>query len=279
MLAVLKRSANTKSLYVILAIILSIALIGIIGSSALAVDTQVTAEICDDSSLPDVIISEPASGSVVNAPSISIKGTTQRTSMIEILLNNQHDSYVAIGQSGILDTTINLVKGANTIKLIATYNCNLNTKELDLVAVYEPAATPSDGGTSTVTPTTNAGGTVSNPVSSNESSQNNKKSNLIERIKENLLPGGKTHQQKSSNRHYQDSDVVKHVIKAIVNWLALAVILFSVVTFVIPLQVISLFSKSSYLNWLSRSKFLSSKTAIRFTSVFIIAICLFILQM
>ncbi len=112
---------------------------------ASATSSTVGAVLCDSTSAPELTVTSPESDSVVNSPTIQLKGTTVRTSQIDVLLNGAYSSSIGIGQSEQFDTTLTLPQGTNTIELNAFFSCNQTSSTTTLIVTYEPAAAPSTG--------------------------------------------------------------------------------------------------------------------------------------
>ena len=109
-----------------------------VNSGLYAQSSQINATLCDTSG-PELQIDSPASDSVVNQPSIVLKGSSQRTTQIDIYINNVYSQTVAVGLDGLFETILVVNSGTNTIDLKAHYSCNQTTKFYQLVITYSAA--------------------------------------------------------------------------------------------------------------------------------------------
>ncbi len=132
--------------------------------------STINAEICDNSP-PVVTITSPVSDSIVNQPSVTLAGSTLKTSQIDIFVNNQYSSSIAIDSSQSFSRVLSLHVGTNTIRLRAIYSCNNTTTDKTVVISYVPTSTPGAGSetsTVTITPSDPGPGIISNPQYSNK---------------------------------------------------------------------------------------------------------------
>lgn len=129
--------------------------------------STIRTEVCDASSPPVISITSPQTDSIVNQPTITIAGSVVRTSQIDIFINNQYASSVAIGSTNNFSTQTGMTRGTNTIRLDASYSCNNTTASETVVVTYEPSSAPSSGAntsTVTITPSDPGPGIISNPM-------------------------------------------------------------------------------------------------------------------
>ncbi len=128
-------------------------------------NTEIKAEICNNAA-PVVTVTHPQSDSVTNDSLIALAGKTERTSQIDISLNDLYSQSVAIGANNTFATTISLQEGINTIALDAYYSCNQQSKVFTIVVTYAPGGSSSNGGdsnTEVVKPGNTVPGIISNP--------------------------------------------------------------------------------------------------------------------
>lgn len=184
---------------------------------AIAEGSVISAEICDSAD-PSVHIETPASDSLTAVSRVALEGTVERTSQIEIFINDAYSSSVAIGQNHRFSTMVDLRVGTNTIRLEAHNNCNQQIHTTAIVVTHQPQVLPAEGSstnTSTLPPGDTAPETISVPADTNQSSNEG----IIDRIKDNLGLG--------DNR--PDSFVVP-----IRSWLALLVAVLSFAAVLAP---------------------------------------------
>ena len=159
-----KTRVSTLSIVLGVTCLLIVALPGV--TAAIDSGSTIKAEVCDNSP-PAVTITSPQSDSIVNQPVVSLAGSAVRTSQIDIFVNNQYASSVAIDSSQVFSVDIGLDNGTNSIRTTAFYSCNNTTAEETVVVSYEPSSTPGSGNdTSTVTiaPSNPGPGVISNPI-------------------------------------------------------------------------------------------------------------------
>lgn len=191
-------------------------------------DSDVYSILCDGVSAPDVQVVSPVSDSVVNNPNISLNGTTNRTTQIEVHVNNTYSQSLSVNPDGPFNTTVSLQEGTNTIRLEAYFSCNHTTANFSVVVTYEPQVTPSPG---TDTDTNVPGGgvvippTISNPYAVIPADEPVDKPSFVERISEKLTFGGAPGETK---------DIYEAVIEPITSWLAVGALIVSVVALVSP---------------------------------------------
>jgi hypothetical protein len=111
-------------------------------------NNQVMAVLCDSTG-PGVTVSQPVSDSVVNNPNLNIIGEALRTSQLNIYLNNQYNSSLAITSDPNFQTSITLIPGTNTIRLDATFSCNNTSSQTEIIVDYVPQVIPGNPDTTT----------------------------------------------------------------------------------------------------------------------------------
>lgn len=143
---------------------------------------QVMAVLCDNTG-PAITIDEPQSDSVVNTPTITIKGTAERTSQLDFYVNNQYNSSLALTNDPNFEAPISLAAGTNTIRIDAYFSCNNTNDSTNLVIDYQPIVTPSTpANTDTSLP-----GSIGNIIKKIfGSSSNGSVPSVVEKIQENL---------------------------------------------------------------------------------------------
>lgn len=208
---------------------------------AYAADNQVNATLCDTVSQPAVTVTDPSSLSVAtNVPSLTMSGTTVRTSQIDISINGVYTSSVAVGSDETFTATVGLQQGDNTITLHAYFSCNNTSADTTVIATYNPAVTPpvdNNPGT-TINQTPQGNGTVSNGnsgiqygqggLSSGTESSPSPKENIVDRIEHNLGIG------RQSTGYRTDLARSRVVSLLIVSWLALVMAIVGIILMVIP---------------------------------------------
>lgn len=122
-------------------------------------DTQIGVAVCGDT-IPAaaVTIQEPLGDSVVDQPTVTIRGVALNATQVLISIDDQYSVTVALPvTSTSFATDIFLTPGTHTIKTEAFGICGGAPSEDTVVVTYQPAAPPSNGG---ITPT-DIEGTVS----------------------------------------------------------------------------------------------------------------------
>lgn len=229
--------------------------------------TQVLATLCDSAG-PDVTITSPPTDSVVNTSNVNFTGIAQRTSQIDIFVNNVYSQSVAIGASPNFSTTVGLSEGTNTIKFSAFFSCNSTSQDVEVVVDYHIIPTPSQpGDTSSSTDQNPASGSVNSSYNRHSGSSDNKNS-VIENIKDNLGLGDKS-------KSGQGGDYQESYVKIAFNWF-----IFSTILLLSGLLISSSFIMARIIAFLGIHKYTKYKHShhiIRFILVLIIVILAFIL--
>lgn len=124
-----------------------------------AVNSEVGVTVCSGSSPPaEVQITEPNDDSVVSQSTIDLRGSVANASQIEIQVDGQYSSTLAVGAAQTtFETQVSLAVGTHTILVIANPICQGPNAQDSIVITYEPETQPSDGGS---TPTDVGGGVV-----------------------------------------------------------------------------------------------------------------------
>ena len=146
------RNVNTRSRSLLGAVLVFYGLVASV-SGVSAVDTEIGAVVCG-SGAPGafVQITQPANDSVVEQSTITLRGDVNNTAQVEVLIDGQQDSTVAIGSSQptfVVDLTLS--EGTHTIKVQANDICGGQGDDDSIVVTFQPQTEPSTGGT---TPTT-----------------------------------------------------------------------------------------------------------------------------
>ena len=114
-------------------------------------DTNVSVSVCN-SERPVIMLESPQSDSVVNTPSVVLKGTAIRTNQIDVEVDGQYDSTIAFSPDDpTFNKQVSLNAGTHTITLTANHVCRLSPEQTQLIITYQPQGKPSRGET---TPTT-----------------------------------------------------------------------------------------------------------------------------
>lgn len=123
-----------------------------VGVGAAATDTSIGAKVCGDNPQPaSVQITEPNDDSVTSQPTVTVRGTIERTSQVVIDIDGTYNNTVAIASDQtVFATDVTLSKGTHTVSVTAKELCGGPDGRDEIVLTYEPAVQPSTGG---VTPT------------------------------------------------------------------------------------------------------------------------------
>ena len=112
-----------------------------------ATSTKVNATVCSgNSSNASLVISSPASDSVVTLMPLSITGTIGEITQVDISVDGQYNSTtpVSANQTSFL-TSLQLAEGTHTIKLVGNDVCQYSNVTVTLVVTYHPNVSPSLG--------------------------------------------------------------------------------------------------------------------------------------
>ncbi len=117
-----------------------------------AVDSNVGALVCGtDAIVASLTITEPLSDSIVNQPNVTVRGTAQNSSQIEVSVDGAYNSTAAIAADSIaFQTLIVLPEGTHTVSMVAYGVCGGPNATDSIVVTYQPVAEPSSG---VITPT------------------------------------------------------------------------------------------------------------------------------
>lgn len=94
---------------------------------------------------PELIlsVSSPLDGVVVSEPEITVEGTTLPNAIVSII-TDENEFIIEADENGIFQQSVELVKGANTIKVNSTdFNTSSPSKTIELVYSTEVDAIPS----------------------------------------------------------------------------------------------------------------------------------------
>lgn len=233
--------------------------------AAAQTNSTIRAEVCDTAG-PVVTVTAPQSDSVTDSAQVSLTGSTERTSQIDISINGVYAQSLAIDMSNTFSTTIGLVEGTNTIILDSYYSCNQASAEFTVVVTYVPRVVPSNGGdssTEVLRPGTVAPGIVSNPRAVEETNQ---PQSLPERIIENLGLDTKP-------KPRQESFSFNDYIIPIRSWLALlAGLLLASVAALPPFHLVWIFNAFGWKNSISKRnqiifRFIAAVLALLFATI------------
>ena len=212
--------------------------------------SSVRAVICDTTG-PSLVISQPVSDTVTSQLETVITGTTERTTQIDIYINNVYSHSVALAINDPLYIPVRLQRGTNTIRLEAFFSCNHTNQSYNLVVSYEPGAVPGAASTSLAD--------SKRAASSNSGSGDS----ILERIKDNL--------NLTDKKTYPSSFVVP-----LGNWLLLLVGLLAIAMMLVPSSWINLIDKLFHRTSEKRSRHL--RRIIRIFGAALLVICLLLLQ-
>jgi len=88
-------------------------------------------------------VSSPLDGVVVSEPEITVEGTTLPNAIVSII-TDENEFIIEADENGIFQQSVELVKGANTIKVNSTdFNTSSPSKTIELVYSTEVDAIPS----------------------------------------------------------------------------------------------------------------------------------------
>lgn len=120
------------------------------------------ATICVNSSA--IVLIQPVSDSVVASPSVTLQGTVQQASQIEVRVDGVFDSTIpiSIGQTA-FSGSVELSQGTHTIMLTAVNSCSGISADTSVVVTYTPATSPQTPSNGSEVPT-DAGGVVTQGV-------------------------------------------------------------------------------------------------------------------
>jgi len=107
--------------------------------------SQVGAVLCDSQG-PDIQVTSPESDTIVNTSPLEITGVLQRTSQLDIYVNEEYSNSLAISSDNTLSIHISLKPGTNTIKFKAYFSCNTTSAEKTIIVEYVPVLTNSATG-------------------------------------------------------------------------------------------------------------------------------------
>lgn len=229
---------------------------------------QILATLCDSTG-PDVTITSPPTDSVVNTSNVTFTGIAERTSQIDIYVNNIYSQSVAIGASPNFSTTIGLIEGTNTVKFAAYFSCNGTNQDVEVVVDYYIIPTPSQPGTTNSSTDQNPASGSVNSVKKPKSETSDSKNSIIENIIDNLGLGDKNNSGQGG--YYKES-----YVKVAFNWL-----IFFIIIFLSGLLISSSFIMAEIIALLGIHKYMNHKHShhiVRFIAVLLIVALAFILS-
>lgn len=175
--------------------------------------SAIKATICDPDG-PEIHVSEPVSDSVVNMPYITIKGTTQRTSQIDVFVNNEYAHSTALALNNPFNIEVSLGRGTNTIRLDAYYSCNQTKRSITLVLTYDPDVAPGSSTTKVTPPGDYQPDVISNPSNPPKFFS---RDGLTDKIKTSFWP-----------------DASRSIVIPLFNWLLLLIMCVLLIVFIWP---------------------------------------------
>lgn len=117
--------------------------------SAFAADTTVSTKICnaDAPSTANVYISSPQNDSVMTTGNLTLSGTVQDVSQIDISIDANYSQTVAIatGQTT-FSVALSVPQGTHTISVEGIDICNIADPTDSVVVTFQPGTSPSNGG-------------------------------------------------------------------------------------------------------------------------------------
>jgi len=129
-------------------------------AGAVTADSEIGVSVCGGNVPPSQItITQPLSDSVVNQSVTTFRGTIARASQVEITIDGQYNTTVAIGANdSTFQVDVTIPKGTHTIEMQANAICGGQDSSDSVVVTYQPIEEPTNGDT---TPTTIGGDPVS----------------------------------------------------------------------------------------------------------------------
>lgn len=233
-------SAAKFGRYTVLFLLLGVVVLAVLNTNSAYAQaqqgTEVRAELCDTTG-PAISVVSPQSDSITDTRSVVLSGVTQRTSQLDISINNVYSQSLAIDSSNTFSTELDLTEGTNTISLDAYYSCNQTSQTFSIVITYVPKAVPSNGSDSStqiIKPGNTVPITISNP---NFESSEEAGESIGDRIKDNLGFG----LTKSGDRTIYD------YVKPIQSWAVLTLsVLTAICVFLPTAQLMLIFDKVGF---------------------------------
>lgn len=224
---------------IIVFIVSYVTLIGFCSQQISANSGQVSATVCDDSP-PSLTIVEPTDESISTTGQIRISGVALRTTQIDISVNGALVQSVAIGSDPNFSISMGLNEGENTLVLDAYFSCNQrHASETFKVTVDLPET---ESNPQTV-------GQTDRISTDSSRSRSNSKFDSTSRVSDNESSRSISRPKKSKDRLRRNlglSPTLSHerdVVRPIFSWLSVLFIIVSVIIFIYPLILDSLFAK------------------------------------
>lgn len=154
---------SPRSSAALLGLVLTLSFIVLPGRPVQAVDTQIGVEVCGSvTPASTVTIQSPLNDSVVDQPTVTIRGVATNATQVVIEVDDQYSSTVAMPTDSTAFTSdVALAQGTHTITAEAFGICGGASSEDSVVVTYQPATTPSNGGN--VPTEVGGGGVTVNP--------------------------------------------------------------------------------------------------------------------
>lgn len=116
-------------------------------ASAVSADTQIGVAVCgQDMTGSTIAINEPRDDSVINTSTVVLRGDIANTSQIEIRIDGNYSSTVAVGaEQRTFEVETALTSGTHTIELTAIDVCQVQESKDSVVVTYQPVDAPSSG--------------------------------------------------------------------------------------------------------------------------------------
>ena len=142
-----QRLAKNARTAILFAVVLPALFIAWLPTTAGAVQSDINVSICSDQLVPaGVTIDEPRDDSVVGQSVITLRGTAANSSQLEIEVDEQYVTTLAIGAGqATYETTLTLEPGTHTITVVATAICGGEDANDSVVITYQPETQPSSG--------------------------------------------------------------------------------------------------------------------------------------
>lgn len=134
------RSRNYRPLLVAIIFSVVVFTLGVVVKSATAQQSKIDVTICS-SQPPIITVASPVAGVVLHTNTVAIEGFVENASSIVVRVNASEVAEFPVQSSGPFSATASLLKGDNTIEIIASRACN-DTQHTESIAVHYDPDTP-----------------------------------------------------------------------------------------------------------------------------------------
>ena len=143
---------NHRSKQLLIGAAVTVGLLAAYSHAAYALDGQIGAVVCGpDTVYATTAITEPLDDSVVNQASVTVRGTVQNAAQIQMSLDGQYSTTIAIAANATtFQTNLTVPEGTHTIGIEAYGICGGQTATDSTVITFQPVSSPSSG---VITPT------------------------------------------------------------------------------------------------------------------------------